>query len=114
MQRRWQKLQVGGQASVRDLIVGLHGATGAEGGPIVAQLIEATRRLAAAWSELFDRARRQEQALSGTRDHAARVAGQLHGMVGAVRDALHPLPTATEPLRVQGRKHTPRRQWLTH
>jgi DNA-binding SARP family transcriptional activator len=82
------KLQVGGQASVRDLIVGLHGATGAEGGPIVAQLIEATQRLAAAWSELFDRARRQEQALSGTRDHAARVARQLHGMVGAMRDAL--------------------------
>ena len=82
------KLQVGGHASVRDLIAGLHGATGAEGGPIVAQLVEATQRLAAAWSELFDKARRQEQALSETRDRAARIAGQLHGMVGAVRDAL--------------------------
>lgn len=79
-------------ASVRDLITGLHGATGTPGAPIVAQLVEATRRLAAALSELCDRSHPHEQAQSETRERAARFAGQLHGMVGAVRDALSRFP----------------------
>jgi len=86
------ELQAGERATVRDLIVGVHGATGAESDPIVAQLIEAARRLAAAWSALCDKANRQEQALSETHDRGARFAGQLHGMVDVVRDALSRVP----------------------
>jgi DNA-binding SARP family transcriptional activator len=82
------KLQAGEHASVRDYLAGLRGATGAAHGPIVTQLVEAARRLAAAWSELCDRANHEERALSETRERAARFAGQLHGMVDAVRDAL--------------------------
>jgi DNA-binding SARP family transcriptional activator len=82
------KLHTGEYASVRDLVEGLCGATGAEVGPTVVQLVAAARRLATAWSELCDNANRQEQALSETRDRAARFTGQLQGMVGAVRDAL--------------------------
>ena len=82
------KLQAGEYASVHDLIEGLNGATGAEVGPTVVQLVAAARRLAAAWTELCEKASRQEQALSETRDRAARFAGQLQGMVGAVHDAL--------------------------
>jgi DNA-binding SARP family transcriptional activator len=82
------KLQAGECASVHALIEGLNGASGAEFGPTVVQLIAATRRLAAAWTELCEKSSRQEQALSDTRDRAARFAGQLQGMVGAVHDAL--------------------------
>jgi len=94
------KLHAGDRASIRELIAGVHGATGAEGGPIVAQLVEATQQLAAAWSELSDKAHGQEQVLLETRDRAARVAGQLHGMVGAVHDALSCAP--------DGRRAAPR------
>lgn len=73
------ELQAGERASVRDSIIGVHGATGAESDPMVAQLIEAARRFAAAWSALCDQANRQAPALSGTHDRGARFAGQLHG-----------------------------------
>lgn len=82
------RLQAGEHAYVRELIAGLHGATGAAGGPIVAQLVKAAQRLAAAWSELCDRATREEQTLAETRERAARFARQLHGIVDSVRDAL--------------------------
>jgi DNA-binding SARP family transcriptional activator len=91
------KLHAGEHASVRDLVEGLCGSTGAEVGPTVAQLVAATRRLATAWSDICDKARRQEQALSETRDRAARFAGQLQGMVGAVRDALLHAPGIRRP-----------------
>jgi DNA-binding SARP family transcriptional activator len=56
------KLSAGGRGSVRELIEDLRGAAGAETGPIVAQLVEATRQVAAAWSALFDRTGRQAAA----------------------------------------------------
>ena len=53
----------GEHASVDDLIVQLDGATAAAGGgPVVAELVEVTRRLAAAWGELCDKASRRERA----------------------------------------------------
>jgi DNA-binding SARP family transcriptional activator len=42
-------------ASVRNLFTGLPGAAGPECDPIVTQLVEAARRVAAAWSELCDK-----------------------------------------------------------
>ncbi|MGH8695227.1 MAG: AfsR/SARP family transcriptional regulator [Burkholderiales bacterium] len=71
-------LRAGEAASVRDLIVGAHRAAGAEDDPIVAQLVEAARRLAAAWNALRDRADRRERALPEARDRPARFAGQVH------------------------------------
>jgi DNA-binding SARP family transcriptional activator len=66
-----EKLHVGEYAAVQDLIEGLYGATGAEGGPIVTQLVEATRRLAEVWRDLFDKASGWEPALAETRDRPA-------------------------------------------
>lgn len=71
-----EKLHVGEYAPVPDLIETLYDATRydatrAEGGPIVTQLVEATRRLAEAWRELFARASRQKPKLAKTYDHAA-------------------------------------------
>lgn len=85
-------LQADEHASVRALSVRPHVATGPEGGPIVVQLVEATRRLVAALTELCDRGSGQELWQSETRERAARFAGQLHGMAGAVRDALSRAP----------------------
>jgi DNA-binding SARP family transcriptional activator len=56
------ELPPGERASVSELIAELRGATGTDsGGPVVADLVEETRRLAAAWSELRDKASRQER-----------------------------------------------------
>jgi DNA-binding SARP family transcriptional activator len=52
-----EQLSAGEYASVPELIVALHGTTAAGGGgPVVAELVEETRRLAAAWSELCSKA----------------------------------------------------------
>jgi DNA-binding SARP family transcriptional activator len=85
-------LQARDHESVRASGLRPHGATGAEGGPIVVQLLEATRRLVAALTELRDRGSAREPSQSENRERAARFAGQLHGMVGAVRDALSRAP----------------------
>ncbi len=60
-------LDPGEYASVRDLIAGTSGATGAARDPIAAQLVEAARRLAAVWSELCDQADRRVQVIPETR-----------------------------------------------
>lgn len=86
------KLQAGEHASVRDLITGAHGATGMDDDPAVAQSLDAARRLATAWSDLCYKANLQEQALAETRDLAARLAGELHGIVDRVRDSLSLTP----------------------
>jgi DNA-binding SARP family transcriptional activator len=86
------ELQAGERATVRDSLVGVHGVTGAESDPMVAQLIEAARRFAAAWSALCDKANRGEQALPGSHDHGAPFAWQQDGMADVVRDALSRVP----------------------
>jgi DNA-binding SARP family transcriptional activator len=53
------KPQAREHADIRDLVMELDGAIGATGSPIV-QLVEVTRRLATAWSELCDEVGRQE------------------------------------------------------
>ena len=85
-------LRAGEQASVRGLRIGPHGEASKESGQLVAQLVEATRRLVGALSELRERATGQEHSQSETRARAARFAGQLHGMVGTLRDALSRAP----------------------
>lgn len=67
-------------------------ATIAEGDPVAAPLVEATRRLVALLTEFCDRASAQESSQPVSREHAAQFAGQLHGMAGAARDALQPAP----------------------
>jgi DNA-binding SARP family transcriptional activator len=68
------------------------GAAGTEGGPVVEQLVEATRRLVVALTDLCDRPSEQLHAQTESRERAVRFAGQLHGMVGAVRAALSRAP----------------------
>ncbi len=85
-------LRPGDLAQLRALTMTPHRATAAEGGPIVPQLVEATRRLVAVLTELCDRVGAQEPSQPDSRERAARFAGQLHGMVGAVRDALSRVP----------------------
>jgi DNA-binding SARP family transcriptional activator len=64
------------------------GPAGGVGNPVGAHLVEATRRLAAALGELCNRAGTQARPQAEARERAAQFAAELHGTVGAVRDAL--------------------------
>jgi DNA-binding SARP family transcriptional activator len=98
-----EKLHVGEYAAVQDLIKGLYGATGAEGGPIVTQLVEATRRLAEVWRDLFDKASGWEPALAETRDRAA---PRSRPKGNAPTAAAHTLKVIPEHLRLPAANET--------
>ena len=71
-------------ASVRDLIARLPGAAGPECDPIVTQLVEAARRVAAAWSELCDKA-----SVSTAGARTLRPASRAPGVAGRQPGTLH-------------------------